>query len=565
MTRTGRPPYPDVLTPAEWRVLESLREGRPNAEIAVRLGISVNTVRYHVSNMLAKLELPDRHALGQWNGRPKRRFGWLPPIALGPGSLGLGSLGGVGKSLAALGAVAAVALVVFAFTTSRGGTTPPRTSVVVTLWDSTDENGETRIFGIDPTTAAPLEDLDPLVFEGRQWMFPLGAETGLLYLRSLGSSTQPASDPPQLTLIGGSALGLASPSHVIPDETGVVRRLTFTDANPESALIIWSDPNDSGVLFGLSLGFTERSELWSIRLETGEVELLTTLGPLAQALPAADGRLFVTVRDPGLDLSAEISISEAFPDFEAAEADYVAVAQDYVVELHPTDGREIDRISPGGAIAASVLTPDGEHLHLFSPVDGEFTIVELDTMQTKRSALPPGGPWPGIWPFGALVFPVSSLDGRHLYLTGTQFLSGDDEGPMQFPALGLRIVNLEAAQVVYQDRDVDKISPSPDGRWLVAALAERQTDGTVRGAGLTLIDADTFQVVAHLEGNTAFEQVVISADSRYAYAVAEARTLPTAPDDCSLPCSVITVIDLDTLEVIAHHSYEGDVTLQVFP
>ena len=93
-SRIGRPPHPDVLTPAEWRVLEHVREGRPNAEIAVRLGISVNTVRYHVSNMLAKLDQPDRHALAAWDGEPRERFGWLP--SLPPISLGLGSFGRCG-------------------------------------------------------------------------------------------------------------------------------------------------------------------------------------------------------------------------------------------------------------------------------------------------------------------------------------------------------------------------------------------------------------------------------------------------------------------------------------
>lgn len=73
----GRPPHPDLLTPAERRVLEELREGRPNAEIAVRLGVSVNTVRYHVSNMLGKLELPNRTALRSWDGKPRREWGWL--------------------------------------------------------------------------------------------------------------------------------------------------------------------------------------------------------------------------------------------------------------------------------------------------------------------------------------------------------------------------------------------------------------------------------------------------------------------------------------------------------
>ena len=30
-SRLGRPPHPDVLTPAEWRVLDQIRAGHPNA------------------------------------------------------------------------------------------------------------------------------------------------------------------------------------------------------------------------------------------------------------------------------------------------------------------------------------------------------------------------------------------------------------------------------------------------------------------------------------------------------------------------------------------------------
>ncbi len=54
MTRRarGRPPHPGVLTPAEQRVLNELREGGTNAEIAVRIGVSPDAVKYHISNML---------------------------------------------------------------------------------------------------------------------------------------------------------------------------------------------------------------------------------------------------------------------------------------------------------------------------------------------------------------------------------------------------------------------------------------------------------------------------------------------------------------------------------
>ncbi len=56
----GRPPYPDLFTPAEQRVLEHLRSGRTNADIAIELNVSPDAVKYHVSNMLSKLGLHDR-------------------------------------------------------------------------------------------------------------------------------------------------------------------------------------------------------------------------------------------------------------------------------------------------------------------------------------------------------------------------------------------------------------------------------------------------------------------------------------------------------------------------
>ncbi len=73
MGRRGRPPYPDVLTPRQWQVLELLRLGLTNEQIAARLGISVDGVKFHVSEILGKLGVykPKRGgALGA--GRPAR-------------------------------------------------------------------------------------------------------------------------------------------------------------------------------------------------------------------------------------------------------------------------------------------------------------------------------------------------------------------------------------------------------------------------------------------------------------------------------------------------------------
>jgi len=59
----GRKRHPEPLTPAEQRVLEEVRTGATNPEIAIRLGLSINTVKYHVANTLAKTGLDDR---GSW-------------------------------------------------------------------------------------------------------------------------------------------------------------------------------------------------------------------------------------------------------------------------------------------------------------------------------------------------------------------------------------------------------------------------------------------------------------------------------------------------------------------
>ncbi|HUO67222.1 MAG TPA: VOC family protein [Gammaproteobacteria bacterium] len=67
----GRPRHDDLLTPAEWRVVHAVRHGLSNAQIAKRRGISVDAVKFHVANAIAKLGLVDRRALRQWRGAPR--------------------------------------------------------------------------------------------------------------------------------------------------------------------------------------------------------------------------------------------------------------------------------------------------------------------------------------------------------------------------------------------------------------------------------------------------------------------------------------------------------------
>ncbi len=99
----GRPPHPDVLTPAEWRVVEGVRHGLGNAKIAARRGISIDAVKYHVANAVLKLGLDNRAALRRWDGvradsalagkeRTMSEF------------TGLGPIGQIARSVAEIGA-----------------------------------------------------------------------------------------------------------------------------------------------------------------------------------------------------------------------------------------------------------------------------------------------------------------------------------------------------------------------------------------------------------------------------------------------------------------------------
>ncbi|MFJ7218540.1 VOC family protein [Amycolatopsis sp. NPDC098790] len=70
MGERGRPRHPDRLTPAEWRVVDAVRHGLTNAEIARRRGTSRDAVKFHVGNAVRKLGLTGRAQLREWRGAP---------------------------------------------------------------------------------------------------------------------------------------------------------------------------------------------------------------------------------------------------------------------------------------------------------------------------------------------------------------------------------------------------------------------------------------------------------------------------------------------------------------
>ena len=82
MGRRGRPPYPDILTPRQWEVLDLVRRGLSDQEIADALDLTLGGAKYHVSEILTKLGVSSREEAAAWQppeGRPTR---WGRALAL---------------------------------------------------------------------------------------------------------------------------------------------------------------------------------------------------------------------------------------------------------------------------------------------------------------------------------------------------------------------------------------------------------------------------------------------------------------------------------------------------
>ena len=78
--KRGRPKHDDVLTPREWEVVGLVQQGLTNEQIAAKLNISLNTVKFHTSEIYGKLALRSRRQLREW--QPRRRLHALAPAAL---------------------------------------------------------------------------------------------------------------------------------------------------------------------------------------------------------------------------------------------------------------------------------------------------------------------------------------------------------------------------------------------------------------------------------------------------------------------------------------------------
>lgn len=137
MTGRGRPKHPDILTPREWDVLALLREDCSNDEVAARLGISLATAKFHVSQILGKLGVSSRVDAARWQLDPPdahrpRRFWLAAPLALfRRGSVGASAGARVVAGGAFVVALGGVALLIFGVTRTAGDRSSSPSSATV--------------------------------------------------------------------------------------------------------------------------------------------------------------------------------------------------------------------------------------------------------------------------------------------------------------------------------------------------------------------------------------------------------------------------------------------------
>lgn len=94
--RPGRPPSPDVLTPAEWEVVHMVRHGMTNRRIAAQRNTTLETVKFHLENIRTKLALPSRQSIRHWQGLPLNHRSTQMPTETG---VALGHIGQVSHAV----------------------------------------------------------------------------------------------------------------------------------------------------------------------------------------------------------------------------------------------------------------------------------------------------------------------------------------------------------------------------------------------------------------------------------------------------------------------------------
>jgi DNA-binding CsgD family transcriptional regulator len=121
MAQEAEPALVEELTPREAEVLDLVRRGFTNGQIARQLGVSADGAKYHVSQIIAKLGVRNRYEAAVWPERPPWWTAGLAPAALLWRRLSVGWLARGASAVAAVGIAAGIGLLVWGLLRTSGG------------------------------------------------------------------------------------------------------------------------------------------------------------------------------------------------------------------------------------------------------------------------------------------------------------------------------------------------------------------------------------------------------------------------------------------------------------
>ncbi|MCA9829533.1 MAG: hypothetical protein KC495_03580 [Dehalococcoidia bacterium] len=566
--RRGRP-RAEGLTPAEERVLAEVRQGRANAEIAVRLGISVNTVRYHVSNLLAKTDTRDRGELATWSAPAQRQE--RPVIALALYA-GLSTAVAVGISIGAMLALGVLAR------------------------DSEADSGSGDVSFLEPFLPTPANS--PMV---RDYLSPAGGAPGSVFVAAWeadanGAVVRPIDPATGEDLAGFDAIevsgftgGLLSPDgtmlaagpYVIDLAAWSARQLDTPAGN--DTVDAWM-PDGRAIIALRANG--SRTDVTLVPADGTKSHVLGTLNFTvgSRLVLSPDGtRLYV-------------------PGFETADG-YVTDKPGFLVVIDIATGAELGRVMVDGLLAGQLLeedqgagfyglyapaiaiSPDGRRVYVVHAESPTITVIDTSRLEVvgekslrarksgwKRlrgwladrlwdTAEAKGGPSsrPGIEVVGG---------GRYLALSGTttEQCAGLDTCWRGLP-LGLRIVDAETLETVLEVPEVGAIAVSEDGKTLAGVGTWQgppvRSDGwlTLHGSGITIVDLTSMTVSTVIDPGGRFEMPVITRDGRYALFLADGPALERAMTNggkcLGEACRKVVVVDLQTYTVVAERGLDS--------
>ena len=240
------------LTSREREVLELLRLGLTNGEIAERLGISSDGAKYHVSEIIGKLGVRNRYEASAW---PERRPWWMATLApagilwrrtRGAGVARLPSLA-LGVSLAIMAAMAAAAglILFFSLRDTDDTSTPPSGALVFRA----EANLNFDLYRVNLDGSGLVNITNSPGFEGSGTWSPSGE-----------------------TIAFTSDRGGESDIYVMNEDGSGLRNIT-NSPNENSAFSSWS-PDGSRILFSVSTDADGPVEYWVMDADGTNPELL---------------------------------------------------------------------------------------------------------------------------------------------------------------------------------------------------------------------------------------------------------------------------------------------------